>query len=59
MKLKNRHVILDIKGGRFMSKEKSRPRSLFSNRLRMLRKASNMTQKHVAQKLSIDRSTYA
>ncbi len=42
-----------------MSKEKSRPRSLFSNRLRMLRKASNMTQKQVAQKLSIDRSTYA
>ena len=42
-----------------MSNEKNRSRSLFSNRLRMLRKASNMTQKQVAQKLSIDRSTYA
>lgn len=41
-----------------MSNEKQ-PRSLFSDRLRMLRKASNMTQKQVAQKLSIDRSTYA
>ena len=41
-----------------MSNE-NRPRSLFSTRLRMLRKASNMTQKQVAQKLSIDRSTYA
>ncbi len=41
-----------------MSIEKQ-PRSMFSERLRMLRKASNMTQKQVAQNLSIDRSTYA
>lgn len=41
-----------------MSNEK-RPRSLFASRLRLLRKVCNMTQKQVAQSLSIDRSTYA
>lgn len=41
-----------------MSNEK-RPRSLFASRLRLLRKVCSMTQKQVAQSLSIDRSTYA
>ena len=41
-----------------MSNEK-RTRSLFASRLRLLRKVCNMTQKQVAQSLSIDRSTYA
>lgn len=36
-----------------------RARSVFSERLRMLRKSNSMTQKQVAQSLSIDRSTYA
>ena len=39
------------------SKEKSR--SVFSKRLSLLRRTSGMTQKQVAQSLSIDRSTYA
>ena len=41
-----------------MSNDK-RARSVFSERLRMLRKSNNLTQKQVAQSLSIDRSTYA
>lgn len=35
------------------------PRSLFSERLRLLRKANALTQKEVAKQLNIDRSTYA
>lgn len=46
------------KGAHSMSNEK-RARSLFAGRLRLLRKVCNMTQKQVAQSLSIDRSTYA
>ena len=41
-----------------MSNDK-RARSVFSERLRMLRKSNNLTQKQVAQSLSIYRSTYA
>lgn len=40
-------------------KEKDKNRSVFSQRLSLLRRASGMTQKQVAQSLSIDRSTYA
>lgn len=36
-----------------------RPRSLFASRLRLLRKVCGMTQRQVAQSLSLDRSTYA
>lgn len=36
-----------------MSNDK-RARSVFSERLRMLRKSNNLTQKQVAQSLSID-----
>lgn len=41
------------------SNEKHKNRSVFSQRLSLLRRASGMTQKQVAQSLSIDRSTYA
>ena len=40
-------------------KEKDKNRSVFSQRVSLLRRASGMTQKQVAQSLSIDRSTYA
>lgn len=39
--------------------DKDKNRSVFSQRLSLLRRASGMTQRQVAQSLSIDRSTYA
>lgn len=37
----------------------TKPQSLFSERISMLRRSRGMTQKQVAELLSIDRSTYA
>ena len=38
---------------------KQRNRTIFSRRLTQLRRNNGMTQKQIAQSLSIDRSTYA
>ena len=39
--------------------EKKRNRTIFSRRLTQLRRSNGLTQKQIAQSLSIDRSTYA